>query len=308
MLVSIIIPAYNEEENIALCLGSIFNMDYPDEMFEVIVVDNGSTDKTVEVAEKFKVTLIVDDAKNVSGLRNLGVQVAKGKILAFVDADCIVAREWLKNAEPYFDNTGISAWGAPPIPPENATWVQKAWFVVRKKEQAVQDVGWMESMNLLVRKKIFQDVGGFDESLITCEDVDLCYRLATKGRIVSDERLSVIHLGEAATIKEFVKKESWRGTGNFAGIKNHGLTWKEVPSFGLPVYFAFLLPGVLILYLFSQNAAWFVLFLVLGVLPSGAVLYKVRKKRAGTQIKLGLLLLMQFYFLARTVAVFKNRR
>ena len=69
-------------------------------------------------------------------------------ILAFVDADCIVSEEWLRNASVYFNDMEVVAWGGPPVPPQDASWVQKTWFLITQKENKVQDVGWLGTIDL----------------------------------------------------------------------------------------------------------------------------------------------------------------
>ena len=123
-------------------------MDYPGELFEVIVVDNGSTDQTREIADSYGAKVLRDDTINVSGLRNLGANESTGDILAFVDADCIVSEEWLRNASVYFNDMEVVAWGGPPVPPQDASWVQKTWFLITQKENKVQDVGWLGTIDL----------------------------------------------------------------------------------------------------------------------------------------------------------------
>jgi len=103
--------------------------------------------------------------------------------------------------------------------------------------QDVQEVEWLTSMNLIVRKDVFEEVGGFNENLVTCEDVDLCYRIGQTHKIISDKRIKSIHQGEARTINGFFKKERWRGKSNLDGIKEHGLKLKEIPSVVLPIYY-----------------------------------------------------------------------
>lgn len=306
--VSIIIPAFNEGKRLPACLDSILHLNYPRENIEVIVIDNGSTDGTREVAEKSGTEVIVDKTKNVSGLRNLGARQAKGDILSFVDADCKVSEDWLNRAAPYFEKEDVAAWGSPPSVPSGATWVQRTWYLVRKKEQAVQEVAWLESMNLFVRRNQFLSIGGFNEDLVTCEDADFCFRIAKYGRIVSDSRIEVIHLGEASTVKEFMKKEIWRGQGNLQGFFSHGLLLRELPSLSIPLYFGLLIPFLLLALIISRNPNLLIIFILLSLLPSVAVLFKVRKKMMGKADVFNLFLLLQVYFFARTVAILKKNR
>ena len=302
-IVSIIIPAYNEEKSLPLCLKSIFDLDWPKQHLEVIVVDNGSTDNTRNIAESFNATLFRDDEKTVSGLRNLGVSQAQGEIIAFVDADCIVAADWLRTAEKYFDRPDLAAWGAPPDIPEKPTWVQKAWYILRKKESSVETVFWLESMNLFVKKQTFMNIEGFDESLVTCEDVDFSYRLSKYGKIISDQALKVRHLGEADTIRTFIKKELWRGRGNFHGLFSHGIRLSELPSLVLPLYFGTFLPLLFIMLVVFPGMLTILTAITALIIPGAAIIYKVRRKKGGFIGKCRLLVLAYIYFVVRTIAV-----
>jgi len=303
MKVSIIIPTYNEEEHLPACLDSIFSINYPKEDIEVIVIDNGSTDQTREIAKSYGVRVLRDDSMNVSGLRNFGASQSKGDILAFVDADCIVSKEWLRNASRYFDNMDVAVWGAPATLPKESTWVQQTWYLVRQKEKQVQKVDWLETMNLFVRKEQFMAIGGFIATLVTCEDVDFCYRLRKHGKILSDGRIDVTHLGEAKTVKEFIKKEIWRGRSNLSGILSHGLSLKELPSLSIPLYFGIFLPIIFLVSVVFLDSIWFLAWLLLYLLPSVAVLFKLRSKKIGLLAWLRLLFLVQIYFFSRTIAV-----
>lgn len=307
--VSIIIPCFNEEKNIKACLESIFNLKYSKQLFEVIVVDNGSTDKTRDIVSQYDVILLMDDQKKVAGLRNLGAESSTGSILAFVDADCIVSEDWLTCAEAYFEKEKVAAWGAPPIIPENATWVQQAWYLVRQKKNEIEDVEWLESMNLFVRKNAFNKVNGFNEALETAEDVDLCYRIAKIGRVVSDTKIVVVHTGEAADVKTFFKKELWRGIGNFSGIKSHGISIKEIPSLAVPLYYGLYIPFLLIWVVLSNS--FFVIQLLIFSLfvPALIVVVKVFLKKRDTQTSClwNLFVLVQIYFVARTLSILKTK-
>jgi len=304
--VTIIIPAFNEEEFLPSCLNSISNLNYPKNDIELIVVDNGSTDSTRKIAESYGAKVLCDSSLNVSGLRNLGVSESTGEIITFVDADCIVTEEWLNNASIYFEDLNVAAWGGPPLPPENSTWVQKTWFLVRQKGNQVQDVDWLESMNLFIRREQFITIGGFDKSLVTCEDVDFSYRISKHGKIVSDGRIEVVHLGEAATVKEFMRKEIWRGRSNLKGVFSHGLVLKEIPSLAIPIYFGFFLPVSLFVFIVFLSQKYLPVVLLLYLLPSIAAILKVRVKKIGGGDLLRLLFLLQVYFFSRTIAIVKK--
>lgn len=306
--VSIIIPAFNEEKFLPLCLQAIAMVDWPKEQLEVIVVDNGSIDRTIQIAESFNAVVLQNHEKNVSGLRNLGAQHATGDILAFVDADCIVSEDWLICSEPYFDQKDLAAWGGPPDIPEQSTWVQKAWFLVRQKQEKIQAVEWLESMNLFVRKAIFLKVFGFDEALVTCEDVDFSYRISKFGRIIADQSIHVRHLGEADTLRTFIKKEFWRGRGNYKGVFNHGLNLKEIPSLAMPIYFGLFFPAIALTAFFYFSIISASILALTAIFPGMVTLYKVRKKEPGLMIRMQLLVIVYIYFIVRTLAVFPFNR
>src|SRR6185437_9769826 len=112
--VSIIIPAFNEERSIGSCLDAIANLRTADAEFEVLVIDNGSADRTVEIARHYAGRLnlrtVIEPGVHVSVLRNTGARLAMGKHLAFVDADCIVSPDWLINLIGRFRHNERGIW------------------------------------------------------------------------------------------------------------------------------------------------------------------------------------------------------
>jgi GT2 family glycosyltransferase len=269
----------------------------------VIVTDNGSIDSTVKIATEFGARVLHEPTCRVSGLRNRGAELSVGSILAFLDSDCSVEKDWLKKGMRYYNSRGVCAWGSPTVPPANATWVQDTWFLIRKKPSRVQDVDWLESMNLFVRKSDFVAVGGFDETLETCEDVDLCYRLRERGRIISDVDIKAIHYGEASTIREFTRKEIWRGASNFRGAFRHGFSLQEIPSLFIPIYYGIFLPAILLLTAIQFNLLRISLSCLLLLCPFLGVLIKAKVRISGIVEGLRLFALLQIYFLCRTFAV-----
>ena len=305
VIISIIIPAKNEEINLKNCLVSVFNIDYPRSCYEVIVVDNGSTDSTVSVAISAGATVYQKPGLNISALRNFGVQMTHGDILVFLDADCTVAKDWLREAEKYFTASEIVCFGSAPRIPEQPSWVQKTWFMVREKKTLVTETPWLESMNMFVRRGAFDQVGGFDEALTTCEDVDLSYRLSRYGKIVSDQRIVAIHHGEARNLSTFFKKERWRGKSNYRGILQHGLRMDELPSLVLPIYFLLLL---LLSFSFLATSK-FSLAAAAGIcwqLPVAGITYRHIHPRLNLGNFFRLLALYNVYYFARALAVFSH--
>lgn len=238
-IVSFIIPTLNAERDIARCLGAICALQEVLHPYEVLVIDNGSTDRTCAIVIKFEFKPLVIPNVHVSALRNRGADLAKGIYLAFVDADVEISKEWLHNGLSVFQDSSVVASGCFPSVPPQATWVQRAWDLHQRGATAndsPSSVAWLSSMNLLVRRDVFLRIGGFNESLETAEDVDLCYRLGRYGAILRNPEMRAIHWGEAPDLKTFWRKEVWRGIGNLGGIRSHGFRWDEVPSIGYPLY------------------------------------------------------------------------
>ena len=305
---SIIIPAKNEEANIGRCLDSIAELDYDNNLFEVLVIDNGSTDRTLQILNNRQATVHVQPTLTISGLRNYGAANSQGEILAFIDADCTVARSWLTEAARYLNAADIVCFGSPPAVPDKATWVQKAWFRVRRKTPPVGETAWLESMNMFVRAEIFKKIGGFDESLVTCEDYDLSLRLSKVGRLISDERICAVHHGEAATVRHFIRKEFWRGVSNFAGMRRHGVKIKEIPSLIAPSAHCLLLLAVLVAPLFPWPGLGF--FILCSFLAWQSLLLFASFKKNREDISLARVLqlfcLLNIYLAVRGIAVFRR--
>ncbi len=193
---SVVIPAYNEEKYLPLCLKSLFNQDFPKSNYEIIVVDNASTDKTANIAKKFKVQLIKEPKKGVVYARQAGFMKAKGKIICSTDADCIVPKNWLKKINfafkknPYLVAVGgtfelinvdsffklIIKLSTPP-----------GLFV----DQLLRAGTGLYGPNLAIKKNSFRKIGGFDTSLIAGEDIEITKRLLPLGKIKNLSSLKV---------------------------------------------------------------------------------------------------------------------
>ena len=208
--ISIIIPALNEEKYIGKCLESLFAINSDNCTVEIIVIDNGSKDNTVKIARDFGTIVKIYPDLNVSALRNLGASIAKGDLLAFVDADCVVDSNWLINAIEYLQKE-IDAVGSFHEIPQNANWIGRISTLIQSQKTGA-DINYIPSGNMLIKRKVFEDIGGFDPSLETGEDVDICRRLKEKNyRILNDPSIRSIHYGSPKNSKEMFFRELWHG-------------------------------------------------------------------------------------------------
>ncbi len=94
---SVIVPCYNSERYLGRCLEALFTQTFPRDRYEVILVDNNSTDRSVEIARGFpELTILVEEIQSSYAARNHGIRQARGRILAFTDSDCEVCSTWLE--------------------------------------------------------------------------------------------------------------------------------------------------------------------------------------------------------------------
>ena len=174
-MLSVVIPALNSSSTITYTLSSIFSNDFPRKLLEVIVVDNGSTDGTIEVAKKFPVEIYKCPIRGIGPPRNFGREKAKGDILCYTDSDCIVDRSWLRTIHDFFEaNTDIDGIGGPTLPyPYAQNKIQELTGEIFVDEQIYpttqKNVKYGSSGPLLFgsnsayRKEALKAVGGFPE-------------------------------------------------------------------------------------------------------------------------------------------------
>mgnify|MGYP003630000013 FL=1 len=172
---SIVIPAFNEEDHIGSCLQSIFNSDYDSTQYEVIVVDNGSQDRSHEIALNSRALVFQLLQGNVGAVRNYGAAQARGQILVFIDADCLIDNDWLNRAENLIKDRPNCAYGGGVKLPSDATWIEKSWLLQTKGQPTLPK--HLIGASTMLSKELFLKIDGFDELVSSGEDTDLHNRL-----------------------------------------------------------------------------------------------------------------------------------
>lgn len=119
-MISVVIPAYNEEENIAQCLVSLMHQTVPRGEYEIIVVDGGSKDRTREIAQKYADRVFIQTSRKVGGARNDGILAAKGDVVATTDADCIAPPIWIETIGKGFEDKDVVHLYGPVYPIEES--------------------------------------------------------------------------------------------------------------------------------------------------------------------------------------------
>lgn len=307
-----VIPARNEEHFLGKCLESIRRLERGTDTvaIEVIVVDNQSTDSTADIARMCGARVITVAPGAVSRARNAGAASATGNVLAFVDADCELPPDWLTICLQSLSEPGIVAVGTRmAVPPDVAPWVERIWFELahRRSVSLVETVQWLPTFNLLVRRDAFLAVAGFDESLVTCEDVDLGYRLSAVGRLIRDHRTGTCHHGESKTLAEFFRREAWRSRGTIPSIRRRGVGRGEWASLlGPPLFIVLTACGMVgfVLSNVESAASLSTVMLLLGLgIPAFVVIRRIGRRSMQPFHFLQCYLLTATYLIARSLGI-----
>ena len=217
--VSIIVPAYNASRTIRMCIEALLSQSYDRNRYEVIIVDNVSTDKTPEIIKEYPVTYILEDKVHTSyGARNAGIRSAKGEIIFLTDSDCIPEKNWVSAGITTFSDQKIGGVTGPTIDyqPENKLekYIAEAKpldcspsFRPGKMPQAF-------TCNVAYRKKIFDTVGLFDASMPGGGDVHMSWQmqLKTDYNLVYNPHMIVSHK-HRSTYKSVFKQQMRIGYG-----------------------------------------------------------------------------------------------
>jgi glycosyltransferase involved in cell wall biosynthesis len=265
--VSVIVPVKNDSERLRRCLTSLNRLPGRP---EIVVVDNGSTDGSAQIAQAMGAIILVCPGLRVGALRNRGVEHSSGKVLAFIDSDHEVPEDWLERGlAALSEKPDVVACGSHYLSPPDGTWVQKTWAIHRLRGPTrVESAEWLGSGNLFVLRSAFEAVGGFREDLVAAEDVDLCHRLKeASGRIVADNSIRNVHHGEPKTVLDFIRKEYWRGSSGLKAWVSQGFPLRDLPSFLWPLWHGllFILTVILLLVVLLWPTRWGLLSLLVAI-------------------------------------------
>jgi cellulose synthase/poly-beta-1,6-N-acetylglucosamine synthase-like glycosyltransferase len=215
--ISVIVPAYNSEKTIRRCIESLLNVDYPG--YEIIIVDDGSIDRTKQILFEYEHKIQVIEGEHIgpSRCRNIALEKAKGDFIAFTDSDCIVERNWLSELLKGFTSDKVAGSGGIQLSPSDETNFGKrvqeffeltgflGGYIKSIGSEALKEVPHNPSCNAMYRKDALIDIGGFDEKLWPCEDVDLDYRLTKKGHIFVFNPKAIVYHYRPQSLKALLK-------------------------------------------------------------------------------------------------------
>jgi GT2 family glycosyltransferase len=182
--ISVVVCTYNGAKTLHACLEGLMKLRYPD--FEVIVVNDGSTDSTLAIAEKYAVHVISTDNRGLAAARNAGLRAASGEIVAYLDDDAVPDQDWLMHIAAAFEGTDYAGVGGPNVPPAARSAIAGCFADAPGTPIHVlisdREAEHIPGCNMAFRKRALEQIGGFElEFRIAGDDVDLCWRLLAAG-------------------------------------------------------------------------------------------------------------------------------
>jgi GT2 family glycosyltransferase len=218
--VSVVVCAYNAESTMAPCLDSLRDLRYP--AYEIVVVDDGSTDRTGNIADGYEgIHVIHQENKGLSDARNVGIAASTGEIIAFTDSDCVADPDWLYYLVGTFLSSGHAAAGGPNLPPPEDSLVASCvaaspggpLHVLLNGEEAEHIPG----CNMAFRREALEEIGGFDPRYRAAgDDVDVCWRLQERGHRIAFSPAAVVWHFRRNTVKAYIGQQ--RGYGKAEGL------------------------------------------------------------------------------------------
>lgn len=213
---SVVVCSFNADRTMEPCLQSLQDLPYPN--YEVIVVNDGSTDRTLEIARKYEGGRIrVIDQRNMglSAARNVGIEAARGEIVAYTDSDCVVDPDWLTYLA-YKFRDGFKAVGGPNFPPPEDALVPSVVAVspggpthVLLNDDVAEHV---PGCNMAFEKSVLQEINGFDVLYTAAgDDVDLCWRLQNAGYPIGFSPVAVVWHFRRNTVRAYLKQQMGYG-------------------------------------------------------------------------------------------------
>jgi glycosyltransferase involved in cell wall biosynthesis len=232
--VSIVVPVLNGEGTIGDCLASLLQVDFPDERREIIVVDNGSRDRTVAIAAAFPVRVVREPRRSRSCARNRGIAEARGELVAFTDADCAVSTNWLAELASGFEREEVGAVAGEVVAYPAETPVERylaarrpafnAWSLSQKHR-------WIAFPSAAVRRLVFDRIGAFDPRIPGGADIDFSWRMLAAGFEIGSRPKALVFHRHPSTIGMLVRQRFRYGRGHAALCSKYPETipwgWRE---------------------------------------------------------------------------------
>ena len=236
--VAVIIPAFNDAERLSACLHTLHHQTYPADRYEVIVVDNGSSDDVAGVCSAFsRVRCLSEPRPGSYAARNTGIAASDADVLAFTDSDCLPHPDWLETAVAQLATSpanGIVGGRVVVFPKNPLRWTAAELYecvFAFPQRQRIEEEHWSVTANLFVRRSVMEAVGPFDPDLKSGGDAEWCRRAHAAGHLIRYAEDARVDHPARASVGELLLKA--RRVAGGARVARH-----EVPKRNLVRYLA----------------------------------------------------------------------
>jgi lipopolysaccharide/colanic/teichoic acid biosynthesis glycosyltransferase/glycosyltransferase involved in cell wall biosynthesis len=209
-MISVVIPAHNAAETIADCVAALQRQTLPRKEYEIIVVDDGSTDGTRLLAETAGATVVRQERAGPAAARNAGIRVANGEIVCFTDADCQPTADWLAQMTIPFANPDIVGCKGIYATRQRslvARFVQIEYEDKYDLLRGQERIDFIDTYSAAYRRAVLQANGGFDERFPYLEDQELSFRLAARGYHMVFQPAAVVYHQHSSTLAAYLTKK-----------------------------------------------------------------------------------------------------
>lgn len=224
--ISVIVACFNGERTLSACLESLERLNYPD--YEVLLVDDGSTDKTAQIAARYPKVRCLRQGKNLglSVARNAGLAAATGEIVAFMDADCRADEDWLYYLAGDLVGSDVAGMGGPNLLPPEDSPVAAAVMVspggpahVMLNDRRAEHI---PGCNMAFYASVLAGLGGFDPIFRKAgDDVDLCWRLQQAGCEIGFSPAGFVWHYRRSTVADYLKQQMGYGEAEALLVRKH---------------------------------------------------------------------------------------
>ncbi len=236
--VSIIIPSYNRVKELERCLRSLFDLNYPLHLLEILVIDDASTDETCTMLQRLTReattrglalrTVHHDKKQGVAISRNIGAEAATYELIAYIDSDCVASVNWLMELVPAFQDDRTAAVGGMIRAYECNTLLGRyedvcsSLYMGERPQQVCLGgaLTYLPTANMLIRRTMWQQLGGF-ASLTQGEDVDLCRRLLLTGAHIHYVPQGIVYHDYRTTMGAFLRIRAAYATAEAVLLQRH---------------------------------------------------------------------------------------
>ena len=211
MFVSIVIPVFHNWESLAQCLAALETQTYPGDMFEVIVVNNDPEDTSFRLEQRDKVRVVSESKTGSYAARNRGIAESQGQLLGFCDADCIPSPGWIANAVGFLERNPSCRRLAGRIEliyadKQNLSYAELYEKVFAFKQETYAQNGASATANMFAYRHVFDDVGFFNDALLSGGDLEWGMRASTAGHTIGYCPEALVLHPARKSIKDLIKK------------------------------------------------------------------------------------------------------